>query len=135
MRVAEGQTSWESIPPKPGGEAGDWLVCGPGSSPVILEVARQQDFGDIAAFKARILATSIRYQRKKLEYTSLAGDRLTFFADRREPPQINGRRVTVAPPPISLKSPFISADWNSGVVFLQKGSRRITLDFNSAARI
>ena len=135
VRVAEGQTSWESIPPKPGVEAGDWLVCGPGSSPVILEVARQQDFGDIAAFKARILATSIRYQRKKLEYTSLAGDRLTFFADRREPPQINGRRVTVAPPPISLKSPFISADWNSGVVFLQKGSRRITLDFNSAARI
>jgi len=133
VRVAEGQTSWESIAAKPGVEAGDWLVCGTGSSPVIMEVARQQDFGDLAAFKARILATPFRYERKKLEYTSLTGDRLTFFADRREPPQINGQRVKVAPPQASLDSPFISAGWNSGVVILQKGSRRLTLDFNSAA--
>ena len=133
VRVAEGQTSWESITAKPGFDAGDWLVCGTSSSPVILEVARQQDFEDIAAFKKRILATPCRYERKKLEYTSLAGDHLTFFADRREPPRINGQRVALAPPQFSLKSPFISAGWNSGVVILQKGARRLTLDFSSAA--
>lgn len=131
VRVAEGQTSWEAIAAKPGVEAGDWLICGTGSSPVILEVARQQDFSDLAAFKARILATPCRYEQKNFEYTSLAGERLTFFADRREPPQINGRRITLAPPSVSLKSPFISADWNSGVVSLQKGARRLPLDFNS----
>jgi hypothetical protein len=134
VRVAEGKIAWESITAKPGVEAGDWLVCGTSSSPVILEVARQHDFGDIATFKAHILATAYRYERKKLEYTSLAGDRLTFFADRRQPPQINGQRVAVAPPPVSLKSPFISAGWNSGAVILQKDSRRLTLDFNSATQ-
>ncbi|MEI8291053.1 MAG: hypothetical protein WCH99_16430 [Verrucomicrobiota bacterium] len=134
VRVAEGQTTWESITAKPGVDAGDWLVCSSSSSPVILEVSRQQDFSDFAAFKAHILATPCGYERKKLEYTSLAGDHLTFFADRREPPRINGQRIAVAPPQFSLKSPFISADWNSGKVILQKGARRLTLDFNRATR-
>jgi len=133
VRVVEGPIRWEEADGKSGAEAGDWLVCGTDSSPVIVEVARQRDFKDFDSFKKRVLASPLRYEGKELDYTSLAGEHLTFFADRREPPKINGRSVTLSPPQASLKSPFISAEWNGGTVILRKGNRQMTLDFETAS--
>jgi len=69
------------------------------------------------------------FEKKILEYRALGGDSLTFTADYSRPPRINGKPVDYAPPK-AFDSPFIQEDWNSGVVTLQKGERRLVLDFN-----
>jgi hypothetical protein len=56
---------------------------------------------------------------------------LTFFADYGQPPQINSRAVRYVIPDKAFDSPFIQGGWDSGVVTIQKGGRRIVLDFNS----
>lgn len=71
----------------------------------------------------------LSFEDKVLQYTSLYDDAFTFFADYSEAPQVNGKVIDYAPPK-AYDSPFLMADWNSGVVHIQKGTRSLTLDFN-----
>jgi hypothetical protein len=66
-----------------------------------------------------------------LRYRGLADDAFTFFADQSRPPLVNEVPVDYAPAR-ALDSPFVQAEWDSGVVTLQKGARRLVLDFNPA---
>lgn len=127
VRIVSGASHWESD------SKGDWLVGDDEFSPVLMEVAQKSDVGDFNAFQEKVLSHPVKFKEKILEYTSLAGDAFTFHADYRQPPRINGKPVDYAPPQASLRSPFVSDDWNSGVVTLKKDSRRLTLDFNGTA--
>ena len=60
---------------------------------------------------------------------TIYGDRLTLDTSYRKLPTINGKPVDYAPPQV-LESPFLTADYNSGIVTIRKGERRKVLDFN-----
>jgi hypothetical protein len=122
VRMVEGGSHWQAD------DAGDWLVSDAESSPVILEVVQKSEVRDFDAFKDKILSHPVRFKDATLEYKSLSGDQFTFHADY-QPPLINGKPVDYAPK-ASLRSPFIGADWNSGVVTLKKDARQLRLDFN-----
>ncbi len=108
---------------------GRWLVCADDLSPVILEVAAKSGALSFAAFRQAILARPVAVAGQTLSYTGLQGDRFTFDIDQGQPPQINGRPVNLAPGRV-YDSPFVQSDWNSGVVTVQKGGRKLVLDFN-----
>jgi hypothetical protein len=42
---------------------------------------------------------------------------------------VNGQRVNYAPGKV-YDSPFVQSDWDSGVVTIQKGARKLILNFN-----
>lgn len=124
VRPVAGESRWA----KAGG--GDWLCLDDASSPVIIEVASKKQFADYRAFQGAILAAPIKFDAAVLTYTGLSGDRFTFYADYSQLPQINDQPIDLAPKRV-FDSPFVQSDWNSGVVTIQKGERKLTLYFNS----
>lgn len=135
VRVVDGGTEWEpdTLDQYREGEApkglGEWLKCVDPFSPVIIEVARKSDYPDLDAFAAAVLALPLAFENKVLSHTGLAGDRFTFYADYRQPPEIDGKPVDYAPDRV-YDCPFIQSDWDSGVVTLRAGARQVVHDFN-----
>lgn len=98
-------------------------------SPIILEVMAKSDVENFDAFKAKVKANDIRFSRSELKYTTIYGDRLTFDTNQREVPTINFQPVNYAPKKV-YDSPFLNAEYNSGVVTITKGDRKKVVDFN-----
>jgi hypothetical protein len=63
-----------------------------------------------------------------LVYKTIYGDRLTFDTSQKQTPSINGKPVDYAPPKV-LESPFLNADYDKGVITIQKGEQKKILDF------
>jgi len=131
VRVVDGGSRWESEPeqknkPSPG----IWLRCENQYSPVIIDVARKSDYPDFAAFQKAILANTLTWKDKQLDYQSgLYKTKLTFHVDYSKVPEVNGVPINYN----SAKcydSPFIQGDWGSGVVTIQNGERKVVLNFN-----
>jgi len=75
-----------------------------------------------------MLARPVSVEGDTLSYTSQKGDRFAFFVDQSRPPHINGQPVNLAPRQV-FDSPFVQSTWDSGVITLQKGARKLVLDF------
>ena len=58
------------------------------------------------------------------------GEQLTFDTSAREVPRINANPVNYAPKKV-FESPFLNANWNSGIVTITKGNRKKVLNFES----
>lgn len=127
VRPVAGTYKWEPAGPKD--RAGEWLVCSDPDTPLILTLVRKAEVADYETFQHRMVALPVSFDGKVLIHTSWYGDTLRFFADRSAAPQINGAPIDYAPPR-TFDSPFLHSDWNSGVVTVSKGERRLTLDFN-----
>ena len=97
-------------------------------APVILEVMATSDVTSFDAFKAKVRACKISLDGPVLTYNTIYGDRLTFDTSAKAIPSINGEPVDYAPKEV-FKSPFLNADWNSGIVTISKGKRKKVLDF------
>ena len=69
---------------------GRWLHCADDTSPVIAEVASKSAGQTFEAFRRAVLARPVATAGPTLSYTSLKGDRFTFFIDQSAPPLING---------------------------------------------
>ncbi len=128
VRPVSGGTAWEPAPP--GRLRGAWMVCEDEWTPVILEVAGKTEWPSAEAFQKAVVALPIRQEAGVVHYTSLAGDTFRFWADQSRPPEVNGRRVDLAPR-LAFDSPFVRGEWNSGVITVSAGDRRLVLDFNS----
>ena len=88
----------------------------------------KSDVESFDAFKAKVKACALSMKGPHLEYHTLYGDRLTFDASYKLPPAINGQSVNFEPKKV-YESPFLNADYNSGVVTISKGERKRLLNF------
>ena len=129
VRVVQGTTRWEEPAPHDRAQ-GAWLACDEPFTPIILEVVRRREVADLAAFRAAVLANPLSFQDGVLRYrSSHYGDAFTLYTDWARPPELNGKPLDFRPARV-YNSPFIQSEWDSGVVVLRKGRRRVVLDFN-----
>jgi len=139
VRVVEGGFQWKEdiyTIVKPEGiiyktRPGRTMILDEEFSPVILEVAAKSDVQNFDAFKAKVKGCEISMSGPVLKYKTIYGDVLTMDTQYRETPTINGEPVNYAPKKL-LESPFLNADYNSGVVTISKGKRKKVLDFTPA---
>ena len=136
VHVVSGQTAWEADTVaqhregKGATDHGIWLACRDEFSPVIIEVVRKTDCPNLAIFQKMILANPLKWENKRLDYTSaLSKTTLTLFADYSRAPLIDGQLVNYSPQKV-YDSPFIQSDFGSGVVTIQKETQKIVLNFN-----
>ena len=136
VRVVTGGTAWEPDAVEQHHEGkgrtdlGVWLRCLDEFSPVILEVARRAEFPDFAAFQRATLENPLRWENRRLDYTSqLYQTTLTLLADYSRPPLVDGQPINYAPRRV-YDSPFLHSDFGSGIVTLQKGTQNVVWDFN-----
>jgi len=97
-------------------------------APVILEVMAKKNLKDFQDFKAKVKANQPEMKGALLVYKTVYGDRLTFDTSQKQVPNINGKPVDYSPPKV-LESPFLNADYDKGVVTIQKGGQKAVLDF------
>jgi len=125
--IADGGHHWEKADSER--TKGKWLYCDNEYSPVILEVDEKSNYKSFEDFQTKVIGDAFSFGNSILQYTGIYGDSFTFFADYSNPPKINDVPVNYAPEKV-FDSPFLQADWNSGVVHIQKGTRSLVLDFN-----
>lgn len=126
VRPMRGDFSWEMKKRPPG----QWLVLKDDTSPVIIDVVRKTDYANFEAFQAAIRACPMNVTNDVLHYKGVYGDGFTLYLDQSQAPEINGRVVNYAPKK-ALDSPFLQADWNRGMVSIQKDAHQLILNFNS----
>jgi len=56
-------------------------------------------------------------------------NKLTLYLDGRNPPEVNGACINLAPASV-YDCPYLTSDHRSGVITVQKAPRKMTLDFN-----
>ena len=98
-------------------------------APVILEVMAKSDVKNFDAFKAKVVSTNPIMKGSMLKYKTIYGDLLCLDTSYKTTPSINGKPVNYAPKK-AFESPFLNADYNSGIVTISKGKRKKVLDFN-----
>lgn len=99
-------------------------------APVILEVMNAAEAGSFENFQQRVLATKPEMKGKRLHHKTIYGDTLTLDTSHGTPPTINGKPVDYQPRMV-YDSPFLRSVYDSGVVTIQKGTRKRVLDFNT----
>jgi hypothetical protein len=97
-------------------------------APVILEVMAKSDIESFEAFKEKVKSSEMNMDGPVLQYKTIYGDQLTLDTSYAETPTINGEPVNYAPEKV-FDSPFLNADWNSGIVTISKGEQKKVLDF------
>ncbi len=127
VRVIDGKTHWR---PSTDGAPGDWLCCEDSLTPVILEVATKESYQGYAAFQNAVMGSDPVHSNGLLRYDALSGDQFMFYTDYSLPPMVNDEPIDLAPARV-FDSPFLQSRWNSGVVTISKGQRRLVLDFEN----
>lgn len=130
IRVAKGGFKWMTgkfktdhfIP------ANSTMILNEEYAPVILEVMAKRHVNSFDAFKAMVKACTVSMNGPVLKYKTIYGEQLTFDTSTKEVPTINGNPVNYAPKKV-FESPFLNADYNSGIVTISKGKRKTVLDF------
>jgi hypothetical protein len=125
VRVVRGGAQFsDEEKPKPG----TWLKCEDDFSPVIIEVASKSQMSS-AAFREAMAARPLTLEKNWLRYTSLGGKVLALDLEQKQKPEIDGHAIELAPA-LVYESPFVTSRWNSAIVSIQKGARKLALDFN-----
>ncbi|MBI1337934.1 MAG: hypothetical protein GC164_13375 [Phycisphaera sp.] len=130
IRLAEGGYTL-SDPLEAGGHlpAHKILVPEDTYTPVILEVMAKTDVESFDAFKKKVKQCILEMNGSVVTYQTIYGDRLTLDTSYEKTPTINGDEVQYNGDK-AFESPFLNADYNSGLVTISKGDRKVILDFN-----
>jgi hypothetical protein len=98
-------------------------------APVILEVMAKSEVKNFDTFKAKVVSTKPIMKGSMLKYKTIYGDLLCLDTSCKTTPSINRKPVNYSPKK-AFESPFLNADYNSGIVTISKGKRKKVLDFN-----
>ena len=136
IRVSDGGFTWKDGSYTVKAEDGSTRKTPPGRimalkdeyAPVILEVMAKSDLDSFDTFKAKVKGCEMSMDGAILRYTTIYSDLLTFDTSFEKTPSINGKPVNYAPKKV-FESPFLNADYNSGIVTISKGKRKKVLEF------
>ncbi|MDD7985155.1 hypothetical protein PQO01_09355 [Lentisphaera marina] len=99
-------------------------------APVILEVVAKADVKSFDAFKQKVKGCKPQFNGKVLSYQSIYGDTLTLDTSYQKTPTVNRKPINYSKPKMAFDSPFLKSKYDSGVVTIEKGKRKLVLDFN-----
>ena len=105
-------------------------------SPIIFEAGRRADYPTLADFQRHILGNPLKLIKTtvpgwyRVTYVS-SGHTYYFNAANNETPTVDGRPIDFAPAR-TFDSPWLQADYRTGVVTINDGRQRLTLDFMKA---
>jgi len=110
----------------------DW----PGkATPIVIHAGGESDDGSFEQFKRKVLVNSLTYKDGVLTYTDATWGKMQFNADPNKPND-QWRRLNGKPVPLPDKlfdSPYLTSDYNTGVITAQFNGRKLEFDFNLSA--
>jgi hypothetical protein len=118
VRVVQGGYSWDDA---------NWIRCSQLDTPVIFDAALKSDFADFEAFKTSIRSRSLSVRGGVLYYKCIDGSEIQLYLEGEFTPAIDSQLVNYNPVKV-FDSPFITSDWNSGVVEISKDDRQLVIN-------
>jgi len=112
------------------GPYADCEVKSPGAkNGAVCEAGCLADFGSFEAFRKEIASNEMTFDaaHMRLSYFSTRAGRL--FLDTKGTRRLNGEDVDLDYG--TYDSPYMQSDWESGVIEIRKGEKRLVLDFTS----
>ncbi len=100
-------------------------------APVILEVMAKTEVKSFSDFKQQVKGCQPQANGTVLSYQSIYGDTLTLDTSYKQTPTVNEKPINYNKPGKVFDSPFLNSEYDSGVVTIEKGSRKRVLDFNN----
>ncbi len=103
---------------------------------VVLRAGGATEDGSFEDFKKKVLAGRVECKGSTLVYQDAQWGTMEFCGDPSQPPdqwrRINGKPVEL--PNKLFDSPYLTSDYDSGVVKAEFNGRKLTLDFNTGER-
>jgi hypothetical protein len=100
--------------------------------PIVIHAGGQSDDGSFDQFKQKVLANTLTYNNGVLTYTDPKWGRMQFNADPAKPNHqwriLNGQPVPL--PDKLFDSPYLTSDYNTGIITAQFNGRKLVWDFN-----
>lgn len=100
---------------------------------VVCEAASLSDAGSFEAFRRQILANPVVFDRERMLLTYRSQRYGTLRIDTKGLRELNGQMAALDYP--TYHNPYVHSDWDSGIVEIAKGARRLRLDFPAAKRL
>jgi len=98
-------------------------------APVIVEVMAKTEVKSFSDFKQKVKGRQPQANGTVLSYRSIYGDTLTLDTSYEQPPTVNGKPIEYQSGTV-FDSPFLKSETDSGVVTIEKGTRKRVLGFN-----
>ncbi|MES2693982.1 MAG: hypothetical protein V4773_10950, partial [Verrucomicrobiota bacterium] len=98
-------------------------------APVIIELGSEAEHGSFEKFRASVHAAKLTRDGEALHYVRATdGRKLTVYLGSDRVGEVDGKAVNFEPA-FTYRSPFMSGGWPAEIVTIQKGGRRLELDF------
>ena len=105
-------------------------------TPLVIHAGGASEDGTFDAFKKKVLANTITYQDGVLTYEDAKWGKMEFCPDPTRPAdqwrRIDGEPVEL--PDKLFDSPYLTSDYDSGVITAEFNGRKLVLDFNKIER-
>jgi hypothetical protein len=123
LRPAEGKITIKD------GTRFDW----PGkATPIVIHAGGESVDGSFDQFKQKVLDNTLTYNNGVLTYTDPKWGKMQFNADPAKPNHqwriLNGKPVPL--PDKLFDSPYLTSDYNTGIITAQFNGRKMVFDFN-----
>jgi len=114
-----------------------WITVKDKYGAVVIEASDRSKHPSLESFMADILDNPIKLRRTVvpgyyyLHYTGCGEDarEIIFNMATTQIPTVGGEAINYRPAKV-LESPFIKSEYNSGIITVRKGGRKLVLDFN-----
>ena len=111
-----------------------WLRMKDPDAPVVMVAGRRAQFDSFEKFTAYVRGHSSQIDAKQFTHSFEDADgqalSLSLYLDQSQVPEVNGKPIDFCPEKV-FHGPHFSAVHGSGVVTIQKGERKLVLDFGA----
>ncbi len=113
----------------------NWLHLDDGDAPVVFITSREAKHQTMEQFSAYVLSSTSKLSSQCFSFSIVDVQnktlQLSLFLDATQVPLINGKPINFQPEYV-FKSPFFKSKYNSGIITLQKGDKKLVLNFNDS---
>ena len=109
-----------------------FLRMNDGNAPVAFVAGRTKDFADIHAFTRYLQGFVGRLEKRWFTLTNGTKESLSLHLESAALPKVSGKPIDLSPKML-FDSPFLQSIHGSGVVTIQKGNRKLTIELDAAA--
>jgi hypothetical protein len=108
-------------------------------SPIIIEAGRKADYPTLDDFQERIVSNTLEIHKTVathetkiiIVYKGVEAEKIVFnAANQMDIPTVGGKYIDYGPA-MTFDAPYLKAEYNSGVVDIEKGTTKWRIDFNT----
>ncbi|MDP6356556.1 MAG: hypothetical protein QF473_15700 [Planctomycetota bacterium] len=100
---------------------------------ILMEVGEVNDYGTFERFRQKVIKAKLDWDGYRVLYQSTKGDEITFAWKENAAPTVNGKTPEYGGR--RFNDPFVKSEYQSGVITVECGGAKVTLDASNPERM